>query len=119
MNTLADRIAAFVLYCDKVSEDYWKRCGYTFSKVPKHKAVFSSKWCKVVTMEERNGEYKESSVHSFICLQDGQTKNLGVLHIGDIHKPASYKAPAKIARGNVFSADFGNCNTGNGIVYLR
>ena len=60
------------------------------------------------------------SVYAFIRLTDGANKTLGAMKSGDIHKPATYKAPAKHARGNVFSDDFGaSCAGLYGIAYLR
>lgn len=70
-------------------------------------------------VEERNGQPTVSSVYTFVCLKDGQTKALGNLKAGDIHKAAGWKAPAKHARGSVFQDDFGKCLTAHGIVYLK
>jgi hypothetical protein len=62
----------------------------------------------------------QRSIYCFIRLTDGENKTLGVLTAGDIHKPASYKAPAKHKRGTVFADDFGKSCTGlYGIQYLR
>lgn len=117
---IKERIAALCVRADEISARSWERNGYTFSKPPKHQAHYiSPKWCRVVVLEERNGQYTESSVYCFVCLQDGQTKALGVVKAGDIHKSATYKAPAKHARGSVFQEDFGKCLTEYGIVYLK
>lgn len=60
------------------------------------------------------------SVYCFVRMTDGQTRTLGSLKAGDIHKPASYKAPAKHARASVLDADYGfSCATMYGIQYLR
>lgn len=60
------------------------------------------------------------SVYCFIRLTAGENRTLGVMKVGDIHKPASFKIPAKHARGNVFSADFGaSCAGVYGVAYLR
>ena len=62
----------------------------------------------------------QRSIYCFIRLTDGETKTLGVLTAGDIHKPASFKAPAKHKRASVFDADFGKkCAGLYGIQYLR
>ncbi|MFY4731172.1 hypothetical protein [Nitrospira sp. BLG_2] len=117
---LQERIALLVEKADEVTAKHWEASGYTFAPPPKHRADFiSDKWCRVVTMEERNGKMEDSSVYCFVCLQDGHTKALGNLKAGDIHKAAGYKAPAKHARGNVFNDSFANCLTSHGIVYLR
>ena len=60
------------------------------------------------------------SVYCFVRMTDGQTRTLGSLKAGDIHKPASYKAPAKHARASVLDADYGfSCAELYGIQYLR
>ena len=117
---LQERINLFVSKADEVTATYWHNSGYTHAPPPKHRADYlSDKWCRVVTVEERNGTPTDSSVYAFICLQDGQTRALGVLRKGDIHKAASFKAPAKHARGNVLNELFPNCLTPWGIVYLK
>jgi len=117
---MKDRIDAFVTRADEVTAEHWKQMGYTYSAPPTHRADFiSDKWARVVVLEERNGKREPTSVYCFICLQDGFTKTLGALKAGDIHKAAGFKAPAKHARGSVFSDDFGKCLTAHGIVYLK
>lgn len=60
------------------------------------------------------------AVYCFVRMTDGQNRTLGAMKAGDIHKPATYKAPAKHARGNVNAPDFGaSCATLYGIQYLR
>jgi hypothetical protein len=117
---LRERINLFVAKADEVTANYWQQSGYTHAPAPKHRADFlSDKWCRVVTVEERNGKMEDSSVFAFICLQDGFTKALGTLKAGDIHKAASFKAPAKHARGNVLADDMEKSLTPWGIVYLK
>jgi hypothetical protein len=117
---IKERIAALCQRADELSARYFELSGFTFSKPPRHRSDYiSPKWCRVVVQEERNGQYADTSVYCFVCLQDGQTKALGVVKAGDIHKSATWKAPAKHARGSVFQPDFGNCLTPNGIVYLK
>jgi hypothetical protein len=71
-----------------------------------------------VAIDIRNGG--GHSVYCFIRMTDGVTKTLGTMKAGDIHKPATFKAPAKHARGNVYEADFGaHCAELYGIKYLR
>ncbi|MBM4077025.1 MAG: hypothetical protein FJ267_15455 [Planctomycetes bacterium] len=115
MSELKDRIDVFVKHADSVTKEYWERQGFTFAPPPTHQADFiSGKWCRIVTVE--NGQPR--SVYAFVCLQDGFTKALGTVKAGDIHKAASFKAPAKHARGNVMQDGFNNCATPHGIVYL-
>lgn len=52
------------------------------------------------------------SVHSFVVRRATNTKALGQTKVGDIHMAASWRAPAKHARGTIFTddpADYG-CN---------
>lgn len=117
-------IAEFVTAADEVTAEYWTKQGFTFSALPRHRADFlSDKWVRVVTLEERGKddqkEWKVASVYAFIALVDNSTKALGNVKAGDVHKAASFKAPAKHARANVFDADFRKALTSHGIVYLR
>jgi len=68
------------------------------------------KWAKVVRVQVLS-----RSVHCFVALVDHRTKALGNVKRGDIHKPASWRAPAKHARGNIFQIDFGK----PGAEYIR
>lgn len=64
-----------------------------------------SKYIKIVRKEGGQG----ASVHCFVSTVDGA-----------VYKAASWKAPAKHARGNIFASDFGKgACTPYGIVYLR
>jgi hypothetical protein len=117
---IRERISALCQRADEISARYFEHQGFTYAKPDKHKPDYlSPKWCRIMVLEERNGTYTETSVYCFVCLQDGQTKALGVVKAGDIHKTATAKAPAKHARGSVFQEDFGNCLTPHGIVYLK
>lgn len=49
----------------------------------------------------------QRSVHCFIAKVDSETKGLGKIRAGDVLKSASWKVPAKHARGNIFDADGG------------
>ena len=115
-NDIAERIEAFVAYADAVTDAYWKKMGYTYGPAPKHRAkILSKQWAKVITQEN----FRDTSVYCFICLADGETKTLGVLKKGDIHKAASFKSPSRTSRGNVFQENFNNCATPHGVQYLK
>jgi hypothetical protein len=117
---LAERIGLFVKVADEKTAAYWQQQNFTHSPPPTHRADYiSDKWCRVVTVEQRNGKPEDSSVFAFICLKDFGTKTLGQLRTGDIHKAASFKAPAKHARGNVLNELFPNSITAFGIIYLK
>lgn len=115
-----ERLKAFVAHADEQKAAYWKASGFTFAPPPTHEYEIGEKWAKIWQCEIRNGVKQRSSVYAFVCVVDGQTKTLGVLKCGDIHKPASYKAPAKIARGNIFLENFGQAiQGGTCIKYLK
>lgn len=67
------------------------------------------KYIKALVQKAWNSGYTNSDLYCFI---DKTT--------GDILKPASWKAPAKHARGNIFSSDSGmSCCTRYGVKYLK
>lgn len=115
---LKTRIEAFVAHCDKVKLDNDKRNNYVLPPTV-HGVTYSAKWAKISEMRNYEGKLRAASTYALICLEDGNTKGLGNVKAGDIHKPASVNAPAKHARGSVFQEDFGNCAGPYGIVYLR
>lgn len=115
------KITEFVTVADEITATYWTRQNFTFSPPPTHRADFlSDKWVRIVNIEHtHDGGSRVSSVYAFIALVDNTTKALGVVKPGDIHKPATFKAPAKHARGNVFEANYRTCLNEHGPVYLR
>jgi len=118
---LRERINLFVQKADEVTARYWEASKFTHAASPTHRADYlSDKWCRIVTVENwPDKPPRDSSVYGFICLQDNFTKALGHVKAGDIHKAAGWKAPAKHARGNVYSDDFDKALTAHGIVYLK
>jgi len=123
-HSIEERIALLVQAADEKSARHWRQMGFTYSGPPRHRADYiSDRWCRIVTLDHRPSEgpevYRDSSVYCFVCLRDGFTKTLGTLTAGDIHKAASFKAPAKRARGNVFRERFADGLTEHGAVYLR
>ncbi len=117
---LEEKINEFLKVADEMSAEHYKKSGFTFAPPPTYVAEVSSKWAKIITMKHHHdGTSHTDGVYGFICLQDYSTKTLGNLKRGDIHRAASYKAPAKHARGNVFDANFKDCLTPYGIVYLN
>lgn len=119
--TVRARIDAFVKHADARVADYFKERNYDLLTPPTHRADFiSEKWCRIVTVEHYvNGTTRVGGVYAFVALIDGYTKTLGAVRAGGIYMAASFKKPAKHARGSVFSADFDNCAGPYGINYLR
>ena len=119
------RVQAFLDHANKISEQHWNSHNYQkLGLYPLRKAEYGPSWVKVYSYdrhydnESKPTEHKQS-IFAFICRQDGYTKTLGKLKKGDIHKAASYLAPAKHARGNIFQDNFNNCVGPYGIAYLR
>jgi hypothetical protein len=78
------------------------------------------RFIKVYSTETDKEGKTRQSIYCFIALEDFSSKALGTVKKGDVMKPASWKAPAKHARGNVFNPDNGltTCNS-YGPGYLR
>lgn len=67
------------------------------------------RYIKIISVRGNGGK----SVHTFVDAKQGPT-------FGDILKPASWKAPAKHARGNVFDGSWGVNSVGvYGPAYLK
>lgn len=66
-----------------------KAAGYTGSWI----ITVGTKWAKIARHTMPNGG---ESVEAFVCRETG-----------NIHKPASWKVPAKHARGNIYAEDGG------------
>lgn len=109
--TIQERIDAFVLHVKRISDE---AAGDSQFKSIFEADYISDKWCRIVKTYTGS-----QSVYAFIALQNYSTKTLGMVNVGDIHRPASWKIPAKHARGNVFQEDFNNCAGPYGVVYLR
>lgn len=118
---LTARIDAFVKHCDEIMVKHWKDHGFTFAPPPTHRAEYKGKWCLIVRRDNTFvGAMSGGSATAFVALEDFSNKELGAVRTGEIYKPASYKKPAKHARGTVWREDFGNCVGPSGHVnYLR
>lgn len=58
-------------------------------------------------------------VYAFVALADGENRTLGAWKRGDVFRPASWKAPAKHARGNIYALDGGlGCCGPYGVEYM-
>ena len=88
--------ATFLAGCEKIYNDYMDanfptnpRAEFAFSKGRKNIKVFKVE-------KDSNGKIYSRSVHCFVDMTNG-----------DVLKAASWKAPAKHARGNIFKDDNG------------
>lgn len=70
-----------------VIDENWSSHGYTFSGAPEVSVNYGRRYAKLVT---------DQGVFCFVDLTNG-----------DVLKAASFRAPAKHARGNIFDADGG------------
>lgn len=77
---------------------------------------YKDKWAKIVARDEGS---KGGSVYAWIALKNFETKELGPVTAGDIHKAASWKKPAKHARGSVLRPETWTCAGPYSIEYLR
>jgi hypothetical protein len=57
------------------------------------------KYVKISRTSDGGSKHGQTSVHSFVCAEDNPKKGLKE---GDILKPATWRAPAKHARGNIY-----------------
>jgi hypothetical protein len=114
IRTACDDLVTFV---NEVKKSHYDKMGYELGL--REKIVWerlSSKWVKLIVQD--NGG-KDRSVYGFVALQDFETKGLGQVKFGDIHKAATWSAPAKHARGNVFNKESWSCCGPYGMAYLR
>lgn len=112
-------IEAFAAHCKQITQDYYTASNYSFP-APDYVLDYGDKWCRIWRRDQADTTAgRNGSAYAFIALCDFENKQLGKVKQGDIHKPASWKAPAKHARGSVFNVDFNNCAGPHGIQYLR
>ena len=125
---LAVAVEKFVQHVRDLVDTYYKRQLPNLvaaGLVPTHEADFmSDKWVRIMVCETYNDgvntpTHKPRSVYGFVCLQDYETKTLGKLKAGDIHKAATWKAPAKHKRGSVLDEATWTCAQPHGIIYLK
>lgn len=89
-------LVRFVAACAALIEDY--RAVNFPSLSPETLSVEEgTKFLRIVRKGHGNG-----SVYAFVARTDNTTKALGTVRAGDVLKPATYAAPAKHARGNIF-----------------
>lgn len=114
---------------EKIHNDYWTESKYTHNPGSRAMVVEGGRFIKVMLVEQEWNDQQDHSkgvrgdayadgriggrlnaqIHSFI---DKLT--------GDVLKPASYKAPSKQARGNIFDASNGLARVNHfGPEYLR
>lgn len=117
-----ERLASWLEGAQKKINDHWTRSNFTHGLAPVLKMRRGTRFV-IVTRHDRDKDGNEvptsASAHAFIDITGGNIE--GKDHkMGDVLKPASWKKPAKHARGNIFDADNGlNCMGEYGPAYLR
>lgn len=111
---MIDNVERFVAFVQTKMDEYMNE---HFPTNPKRilQIEKSTKWAKIVEAED--GRVRR--VYGFVALKDFETKALGAVRTGDIHKAATFKAPAKHARGNVLNQETWTCAGPYGIEYLK
>jgi hypothetical protein len=111
-NTLKTRVDAFLAHVTALMLESYQLGA---ERSPHVEAEYGAKWIKVWTYSERGPLPKvKTSIYCFIAAQDFSNKTIGTVKTGEIYMAASVQAPAKHARGSVFSDDF-SCAGPHGI----
>lgn len=119
---LAAALAAYLEKSQAIINDYWTRMNFTYAPPPVVEALpLKGRYIKIFRYDRKSDGSRGSSnsIHAFIDTQGGPV--MGVAgKIGDVYKPANRNAPAKHARGNVFSPANGTeTATEHGPAYLK
>jgi len=86
---MKEQIEAWVSRCQKLIDNYQKETFPTLIR-PILVIMWGKKYARIVRQEAENGKVFHRSAWAFVNIENG-----------DIFKPASWKAPAKHARGNI------------------
>lgn len=115
------RLDAWIAGAQKLIDDEWAERGYTHAMSPVLRLAVGSRFVKVTRLDRSTAGVvsERGSVHAFIDITGGNID--GVNHqSGDVLKPATYRAPAKHARGNLFDDKGGlGWMSSYGPAYLR
>lgn len=112
-----DRLTSHI---QSVVDAYWQKMGFTHSMPPIVEVEsIGASYAKVIQRDRtKEGIVEEGArVYCFVAMKDSNTKGMGAVKEGDIFKAASWKAPAKHSRGNIFT-DLSRCNPW-GMEYLK
>ena len=91
------KVEAFLAEVNAAKDEYNKANGFTFIKGERVQAAGGTKYLKLETVEANS---RVSRVWGFISTVDG-TLHGAPVKVGDLLKAATWKAPAKHARGNI------------------
>ena len=91
-----EKLDAFVAEVTAAKQKYNEECGFRFLKDQHIRIAGGTKYLKLEVVEQGRGAH----VWGFVSLVDGTLQGAPV-KIGDLLKAASWKTPAKHARGNI------------------
>jgi hypothetical protein len=118
VNHSTPALQSFAAAVDALREKHRVECGFAFAA--RFGAIIApiapgSKFVRIMSTETPLSptEKAKQSIYAFVAMVDSETKSLGTVKAGDVMKPATWKAPAKHARGNIFDAanGLGTCNS--------
>ena len=115
------RLEQYIAHCQHEIDKHYEQQNYTFGRVKIKIGHRSKKWVKVVKqdVDMEGNERGGLSVHSFVAVCDFSTKGLGQITKGNVHKAASWKAPAKHARASIYEIEtLERSVSGHGPAYL-
>lgn len=106
-------------HVNKLMADHWADRKYTHARPPTVEVEsIGDSYIKLNRMNNLlDGTKRSHGVYCFIAHKAANTKAIGPVKEGDILKAATYKAPAKHARGNIYT-DLSHL-TDVGVAYLR
>lgn len=107
-------INRFLIKVKEIVDENHKKNGFVF-QADTFEPDYGRKYCRIWSCRFNGGK----SSYAFIALVDHHSKEMGMVTAGEIFKPATYRAPAKHARGTIFQEDFNKCISAYGIAYLR
>ena len=90
------QLDTFIAKVNAEKKAYNAECGFTFLKDQHIRIAGGTKYLKLEVVEQDRGAH----VWGFVSLVDGTLQGAPV-KIGDLLKAASWKTPAKHARGNI------------------
>lgn len=115
------RLDVWLTGAQKLIDDDWAAHKFTHAMSPVLRLDVGSRFVKVTRLDRTSAGVvlHRGSVHAFIDITGGNIG--GVNHQpGDVLKPASWRAPAKHARGNLFDDKGGlGWMSSYGPAYLR
>jgi len=105
---IAAGIARLLAAADAATAAHWEVMKFSHTRPHTHEVEsIGSSFARVVSREydprDPDGEGRATGVYCFVAMKDGKNKELGEYKAGDIFKAASYKKPAKHARGNIWT----------------